>query len=447
MFSILNVCRTVGFVCLATSILVAAAQGQLELPGFAFQGRALVAVSDTDMLSSAYTDSNLGPDVGPDTLSVIRLDRPPTAMHAATVEASNSVVGPPAAVAITPDGRYAIVIETRGSRPEKKADATTSDLAKGGSITVFDLSDLDRPHLVQRVQGSEDPSSVSVSADGTLVAIAYGPNTFSTSPDAKPSPLVIYRFGNGRLSEPVMPNVPVATPGDTLVLAQFSPRENILALVYGRQPTLVFVRVAQTDAGVALTAYGEPVEIDRSPFQVQFTPNGRHLLVNAFPSGAGVLGTVASVRIAQSASPDGTPLHSIVSRVTTGLGPEGLSVSPNGRWVVTTNLENSFFAPSDSRQTFYSSLTLIRLDPATGTLERVNDYPFDGVLPEAAVFDNSSRFLAVVNHGRFDNPRAGGSVDFWRLAGDPVDPRRVNLVKTNYSVAVARGPHSIVIAR
>ena len=77
----------------------------------------------------------------------------------------------------------------------------------------------------------------------------------------------------------------------------------------------------------------------------------------------------------------------------------------------------------------------------------MGDFPFDGLLPEAAVFDNTSRFLAVACFAHFDPAKPGGSIDFWRLAGDYADPRRVVLVKTDFSVTVARGPQSMVIAR
>jgi hypothetical protein len=77
----------------------------------------------------------------------------------------------------------------------------------------------------------------------------------------------------------------------------------------------------------------------------------------------------------------------------------------------------------------------------------VGDYVYDGILPEAAAFDASSRFLAVVTYDHFDDRRAGGSVDFWRLARDPMDPERIELVKTEHSVPVTRGAHSLVLVR
>ncbi len=86
-------------------------------------------------------------------------------------------------------------------------------------------------------------------------------------------------------------------------------------------------------------------------------------------------------------------------------------------------------------------------DPETRRLERVGDFPYDAVIPEAVVFDNSSRYLATASFDRFDGAKPGGSVDFWRLAVDEADPRRAVLVRTGISVPVARRPQSMAIVR
>ncbi len=422
----------------------ALAQAPGSVPGFSFQGRMLVVASDADMLASAYIDGRLGPPGGPDVLSVIKLDRRPGEMRPATVEVANSVVGPPSSVAVTPDGRYAVVVETRGRRPAGKPDAVMRDLGVGRAVTVVDLIDTDHPKVVQQVQGPENPVSVSVSGDGALVAVAHGPPYA-----AKAAPLAIYRFGDGRLSGPLLPDVPGFGPGDALQSAEFHPT-GVLALVYAKQPRLSFVRVAADGDGFALARWGNDVGLDHAPFLVRFTRDGHYALVNDMFVGADVRdvrGTVSSIAVAVGTVADGTPRHLLVSHAEAGLLPEGLAVSPDGRWVVTSNLENSTYPVTDPRQGFFSSLTLMRLDPDTGRLERVGDFSYDAVIPEAVVFDNSSRYLATASFDRFDGAKPGGSVDFWRLADDGADPRRAVLVRTSISVPVARGPQSMAIVR
>ncbi len=420
---------------------LAAAQSPQSPESF-FKGKLLVVACDTDMLPSAYLGGPLGPNVGPDQLAVIRLDQPLSGARAATVPVSNSVTGPPASVATTPDGRYAIVIETRGAR---SASATKlSDLPPGHAVTVIDLAEQDHPRVVQKFEGYENPLSISINYDGSLVAVAYAATDKQIVP-----PLALYRFDRGRLSKPFAPPVPGFTQGQKLTSAKFHPLQNTLALVYETPAKLAFVRLADQDSALALSSMGNDVQVDQSSFTAVFTPDGRFVLVNAMLPF--VRGTVSSIRVGAPHGPadnaDGQPHNFLVSRVQAGIFPEGLAVSPNGQWAVTSNLENSTFPLDDARQGFFSSLTLIRLEPTTGILTRVGDYPFDGMLPEAPIFDDSSRFIAVTNYSQFRNAKGGGSIDFWRLAKDAFDPGRAELVKMVESIPVPRGPQSISIVR
>ena len=412
------------------------------VPQFDFKGKLLVAVSDTDMLASAYLDGKLGPDAGPDLLSVIRLDRPPAQMRAATVPVTNSVTGPPAAVAVTPAGRYAIVVETQGPRPAGKPDARLSELPAGRTITVVDLAEPDKPRVAQQIQSFERALSVSINARGDLVAVAYGDAQQGEQPR-----LALFHFKAGRLSAAMTPPVPGMGPGDALLSAEFHPKQDVLGLVYTRNPRIAFVAVEGSGETVSLTAWGNPVAVDPGPFLIRYTPDGRYGIVNAMYIGADIRGTVSSIRIDGSKDAHGKPHHELVSRADTGAAPEGLAVSPDGRWLATTNLERSAYPVDDPHQGFFSSVTLLRLNPETGSIDRVGDFPFEGILPEAAVFDNSSRFLAVTCFDHFAGSPAGGSIDFWRISGDYADPKRIELVKTGYSVPVARGPQSMAIVR
>lgn len=428
----------------------AVAQSSSTVPAFDFKGRFLLATSDADMRPSAYLDGKLGPADGADALTVIRLDRPGRELRPVAIPVSNSVTGPPAVVAVTPDGRYAVVIETRGPRP-LKPDPLLKDLPLGRTVTVVDLADPDHPKVTQRVRGGEQPSAVSISADGSLVAVCYDAHGAG-----KTTPLALYRFRGGQLSAPVTPAVPGWVVGETIIDVEWHPKENILALLNVDNPALTFVRVADAGGQLTLTRWGNSVRVEKGPFLARFTPDGRHVLVNSSYApidgvaqlpGAGLRGSVQSVRLAAATAPDGSPPHELAARAATAPTPEGLAISPDGRYAVTTNLEESAWALDSPNQGFFSSLTLLRLDPATGGLERVGDFAFDGVLPEMAVFDNSNRFLAVTNFTFFDATRPGGAIDFWRIAGSAFDPKRTELVKLDFSVPVARGPHTLVIAR
>ncbi|OWW18845.1 hypothetical protein AYR66_03845 [Noviherbaspirillum denitrificans] len=415
-----------------------------------FKGRALVLVSDADMLASAYVNGELGPREGTDALSVIPLGAPPRELKAFSVPVSNSVAGPPVAVATTPDGRFAIVVETFGQRPDNNERHHFGDLKHGNQIAVVDVSDLQRPRVVQRVTGLERPDSVSVNAAGNMIAVALNPQGAGGK-----TPLALYEFRDGRLGPVQTPQVPGWALGERLIHAEFHPSSNLLALVNETRGELSFVTVGGSPGARTLEALGNKVQVERAPYMARFTPDGRHVLVNALYWGPDIQGTwneaprgsVVSVRLHAGKGADGSTRHALVSRAVTGVSPEGLAISPDGKLVATANLERSFLPYDDPRITWYSSVSLFRLDQDTGQLQRVADYAYDGILPEALAFDASGNYLAVVTFDHFDDSDAGGSVDFWRIARDSLDAHRVELVMTPYRVKVQRGPHSMVLVR
>ncbi|KAJ3543856.1 hypothetical protein NM208_g3356 [Fusarium decemcellulare] len=381
-----------------------------------FEGKFLVAISDADMVSSAYADGLLGPIQGSDTLSVIRLSEHPSQWEASSVPVGNSVVGPPAALAVTPDGQYAIVTETVGPRPAGNVSATMQDLPTSRNITVIDLSDLDNPRVVQVLE-------VSINLRQSL-----------------------YELRSGRLSLLSTPDIPGWTTGNLLMDARFHTILNVLALTDNSEPRLFFAEVVGTGDGISLKTWGNSVALERSPFSAKFSPNGEFVFSNAMYTGLGPeapRGTISSIQLNASQDASGAPQHSLVSRAQVGVMPEGLAISPDGQWAVTANLERSTPALDSPDQGFFSSLSLLRVDTETGALDTVGTYAFDGILPEGVVFDTSSRFVAATTFDQYDGRSPGGSIDFWRISGDHADVNRIEFVKTSYSVPVTRGAHSI----
>ena len=432
---------------LVTAFIIAPSPLSAEAPP-RFEGRALIAVSDADMLSSAYEDGDLGPAVGPDTLSIIRLDQAAQNYRAVEIEASNSVTGPPLSVAVTPNGGFAVVIETRKGRTGPN-DTKLRDLEAGRKITLIDLSQLDRPKTVQTIEGLASPQAVAIDPTGTVVAIVHRAQTGVP-------PISLYRLERGQLSPASMPAIPGWTDGASLIGLAFHPSEPILALLDVGRHNLTFVRYAASEiGGLTLTKWGNDIPVERNPYIVRFTPDGRHALVNGTYAAFGYnlnpfaapRGSVQSIRVAGSTNDKGEPQHRFVSRAETGAVPEGLDISPDGRFVITANLERSTPKPGSPQMARYGSMSLIRIDPETGILKHVRDFAFDGALPEMAVFDNSSRFVAVTIFNQFDDPGAKGSIDFWRMERDPFDADRIELVKTRHSVPVTRGVHSLAVIR
>lgn len=412
-----------------------------------FQGRHIVSVSDADMLASAYVDGQLGPREGTDALSVIALAGDPRDWKAVEVPVTNSVAGPPAAVELSPDGRWAFVVETFAQRPAGEAGHTFGDLAVGNTLTVVDLRETSAPRVAQVVRTRARPQAVRMDPRGRWLAVTF--HRDGTRADA--APIALYPFDGSRLGDPVSPPIDGWNRAGNLIDVDWHPVEPVLAMIDELGGTLRFARVS---ASGDIRPFGNVVPIERTPFRVEFTPDGRHAVVNALYWGPDIAGTwieaprgsVLTVRM-DAQTIDGTTRHAFVSRVMTGVSPEGLAVSPDGRWVATTNLERSYLPHGDPRATYFSSITLARLEQATGQLTAVGTFSYDGILPEAAVFDASGSHLAVATFDHFDDRIRGGSIDLWRIQADPLEPSNVQLVKTRVSVPVTRGVHSMAIAR
>ena len=415
-----------------------------------FDAPALVVLSDADMVASAYADGKLGPAAGSDAMTVLTFDRTHAAPASrATLAVSNSVTGPPAPMAMTPDGRYAIVVETRGPRPPSGEDVGLANLSLARGITVVDLQDPVHPAVVQRLEGPRVAGTVSVSPDGRLVAIAVLPNG-----DGGPTPLWIYRFASGRLTDGKAVQIPGWASGDELDGATFDPHDIRLALLNGTARTLSLFDVISTPGSVSLQPWGDAVPIESTPMVAKFSPDGHYVFVNAYYAGGPMppppynfpAGTITAIRLDADRDAHGKPLHLVIDHEMVGRGPEGMAISPDGELVVSVDMEGSYFPASDPRRTRYSTLTLFRFDKATGVLHRAGSYQFDGVLPESAIFDKTSRRLAVSSFGEFDDPTAPGSVDIWRVVADPLDPARISLVETRHSITVPRGAMQLDIA-
>lgn len=399
------------------------------------------------MLATAYEDGRLGPRYGNDKLSIIPLGGAPGEYEAFDIDASNSVAGPPAVVDITPDGQYAFVIETWTPRPGESDEETFSDLKHGNKLTVINLSDPTNPVQHDQIEIQERPDSVSVSHDGRYLAIAY-----HNQGAGEETPIGVYRIRDGKVIAQHYPEVPGFDLSKRIISAKWHPQKNILALINEPDATVRFVELQESSNTVSFRSWGNEISIGKAPFIGRFTEDGKHFLVNNLFWGSDVQnqwseaprGTIANITL-ENFVRDGEPVHSITSQVLVGPSPEGFAVSPDGRYVAAVNMERSWLTYDDDRQTWFSSISLIERNPDTGEMTYLHTTPYYAVLPEMAVFDASSQYLAVVAYDQYDRNEAGGSVDFFKIVLDPLDRNRKMLVQTRYSVPVQHGAHDMVL--
>ena len=391
---------------------------------WAFDGTALVVVSDTDQVATAYADGKLGNRDGlRDALTVIDLpwngDAEP---ELATVDAPNSVVAWPQVVAVDPNGSFAYVVETRGAPDPsvRKVDDVYTDLPDGNLLTTIDLR-TDPPSIYDARPIGRNPNAVSVAPDGRRLAVSVEDDTHQ---------LAVVDLDDASIREFEVADADGNPARVTSV--QWHPGGDALALTIDDREVL-FVG----DDGSPL---GGALEVGQYLSSGQFVADGRYYLITDLKWGDepwtylfNDRGTLTSIRFDE----DGD--HEIVDVEKVGLSPEGFAVDPQEEFVVTVNMRRTYLpSPVVWKGQKHSSLTLLHFDAEDGELDEIDEWKFDGQLPERAAFDTDGDALAVlVYHDREKNPRSG-HVDLWALDRDEAE-----LIETGISVEVPRGPHSV----
>ncbi|MBP2833753.1 beta-propeller fold lactonase family protein [Aquimarina sp. U1-2] len=432
------------FVCVI--LLTQFAFAQNRMAPLDFKGKTLVSVSDADMVSSAYVDGKLRERDGDDAISLIPLDGNYKDWKAYETFASNSVAGPPCSVAVSPDGNHAFVVET--FTPPSEGGTTFNDLGIGRLLSVYDISNPKNPVQLETMDVGERPVGVTVSPDGQWVAIGYYSN------GDKNFGLVPFKEGKlGKVSHFTIPGVDAETAANEV---DWHPSGKYLAAVMQNADQIAFMEVDLAGSAPTVSPYGNVVGTGKFPMKGDFTPDGRHYITTCLYWGPDVPGTwieaprgqLNSIRFDSDPS-DGNTLHSNISTSEAGISPEGFSISHDGTLLATANLERSYLPyeneSAEPRITWYSSITLVSIDKETGKLDHLGDFYFQGILPEATVFDADDNYLAVAVYDNFEDTRKGSRIDFWRVVKEAGE--RPFLVKTDHSVPVARGAHSLVLVK
>jgi DNA-binding beta-propeller fold protein YncE len=426
---------TIGIAAFA-ALASAQESGGQAFPGYMnFQGRYLAVLSDADMVASAYLDGDLGPRSPElrDELAIIPLDKGlPRAPH--RIPVSNAVTSWPSIMALSSDGRFAYVAETDRSplagvrrREDLRPSPVVRTVAIGGDLNG---------RVVQEVETAGRAQGLSLRAQGDLLAV----NIVNT-----PRPQIGFlRVGSdGRLADFQAIDLPggISTPPRDV---SWSPDGEVLAATFPADHAARFYRVRADGDRYVLEQIGEPVVTGKFAGVGQWAPDGRHFFVtNLYWFGGAAdlyvgsnVSTLTAIRVDSRSGQ-----HTVVSAAPAGASAENFAIAPDGRTIVTLNMERSFVTPTDSRLTYNSSLTLMGWDPERETLTAGRTIAFEGILPEGIAFDGSGRFLAVANfaHTNPRRPVVETTVNFFRL----IDGPERTFVQMDLEVPVMRGAHII----
>ncbi len=241
-----------------------------------FTGRYIAAIADDDFLASTYADGKLPtPTVG-DKLSIIGLPLDGKE-NFAQIDASNSVIGAPYALALSPDSRTAFVVETLKTIP---VGATRREqLPPGNQLVAIDLSNPRRPTVRNRIEIAPKPETVHVHPNGDLVAIS----TQTPGKEIILIPVQNHQFGPPREFSLAKLGIQLDPKrwqnGMYVSQVQWHPSGKYLAVNLDYRDEIAFYEVRRNAKNnLQLIPWGSPVKVGKDPFTGQFTPDGRFYL-------------------------------------------------------------------------------------------------------------------------------------------------------------------------
>ncbi|QDZ07887.1 YncE family protein [Sphingomonas panacisoli] len=272
----------------------------LLLGAIAMPAQADIAVSASDGKQVLADGRQVVPSpLGGDNVSVIDFGNGKLRV-VATIAAPASLIGPPRSVAITPDGAYAIVTCARKVR----ADGT--DIEPDDRVSVIDLRSMT---LVSSIRAGAGASGVAIDPAGRRVLIA----------NRAAGTLSLLAFEKGRLSPVATIAVGPATSSPAQPLFYDNGRKALVTRDGDHRISIVTV----TESGLSLDETSlagglRPYAIDAA--------GPRYAVVGNIGGGGRNVDTISLIDLAGETS-------AVVDTVAVGLTPEGVKMSPDGRFV------------------------------------------------------------------------------------------------------------------
>jgi DNA-binding beta-propeller fold protein YncE len=311
---------------------------------------------------------------GKDTVSIIDIRDRAKPRIVVTLPLENSVIGPPTNLAITPDGKLALI-------------ANSIDVVKDGDnwknvpdnkLFVIDLT-TSPPAVISTIQTGKQPSGMAINRTGNLALVANrADNTIS----------VLTISGKSVTLVDTVRLAPVDAPSQQASAVAITP-DGKRALV----TKALANKVALLDIdGTKVTYKGYDMGTGVFPYNVQMTADGGLGLINNTGNGGTPDGQVNTLAVIDMTLDP----PRVVDHVVVGNAPEGLAVSPTGSYAVSlmdngsggTVPNNAFFRHD------HSVAVLLKIEGKN--VRKVGETEV-GTLAEGIAFSPDGRFLYVAN--------------------------------------------------
>jgi YVTN family beta-propeller protein len=273
----------------------------------------------------------------------------------------------PSAIAITPDGRTAYVVNTSdqaGLKDGTVTPITTATDQPGKPITVGIEPDAiaitpngQTAYVANQLSGTVTPITIATNTPGKPIKVGYEPDAIAIAPDGQTALVANEGIGQGGTVTPIatatnQPGKPISVGVDPTEIA-VTPNGQT-AYVLSRGGTTISsggASVSQAGTVTPITTAtgrpGKPITVSGGPtlIAIAISPNGQTAYILADPPAKGSvpvpLGDGLVVPIATAANDPGTPIK-------VGALPSGLAITPDGKTLYVPDSNSNAVTPIDT---------------------------------------------------------------------------------------------------
>ena len=313
-------------------------------------------------------DAN-GPVNGPpgkDAVLIMDISNPAKPKIRASLPLMNSLLGPPANLQITPDGKLGLVANS----VVMNQDGDAWKIAPDNKLFVIDMN-ANPPKLSDTVTVGSQPSGMAISHNGDLALVA---NRAGKS-------VTVLSIQNGSVKS--LGDIPLEQEAAAVAITPDGKR------------AFVCLNVANKIAVLAID--GQKVTYDKAldipsalnPYNIDVTPDGHYVIA----SNTGAMKNNADAEVIIEAT---GPHPHVIDIMTPGNGPEGFAIAPNGKTAAAPLLLGSGAKDSDWFKTKDGELVVMSIEP--GGRMTVTGKAKLGGLPEGIAYSPNSDYLYVGNY-------------------------------------------------
>ncbi len=285
------------------------------------------------------------------------------------VHAPTSFQGPPSSVAITADGKLALVTASLRVDPDNP-----KELVPDNRLTVIDLA-ASPIRVVQTIELGAPPSSVAIDPTGTMALAVHNADDSAT--------ILKLAGGRARIVEKVSlgkgagPLAAAFAPDGKRLLVSFPDRARIgvFAVENGRLSTPA---IRELSAGVYPTA-------------LSYCGRSGLAVVSNYGKVTGDIDTISLLDV-------GAATPRVIDTVSVGPAPEGVACSPDGRYAAASLQNMSTLPKTDPFHSPSSRVVLLKIEDKR--LRRIAEAPFGAWAQGVGFLDDSRTLFAqsMVDH-------------------------------------------------